>query len=106
MRQYAVRILYAATGGPPTEHDGRYVVSWNPHTRVDKLDIVTTNGPSEARLWTNNRDCFAEWKTISNVQPKRPDGKPNRPLTAMSIQIEPWEDSLDLPGYVGGDEQP
>jgi hypothetical protein len=83
-----VRVLCAADGSP-TPHDGRYVVDWNAHTKAGVIDISTTGLIDCARRFENN-DEFVEWGTISNVQAKRPwDGKPNRPLTALSVESLP-----------------
>jgi len=34
-------------------------------------------------------DAMIFWGTQSNTVPLRPDGKPNKPLTALSIEVEP-----------------
>lgn len=34
--------------------------------------------------WAAGMDC---WKLVSKTRPKRPDGRPNRPLSAHTIEI-------------------
>ena len=81
-----IRVLSRADGGV-SPHDGRYVVSWNPHTRAGVLELTSTADLAEARHFPFP-DVFDTWKTISNRQPLRPwDGKPNRPLTGIHIEI-------------------
>lgn len=81
-----VRVVGRADGGQ-TPHDGRYVVNWNPHTAAGILELTSTDNIEEARHfpWP---EVFDEWKAISGVEPKRPwDGRPNRPLTGVHIEI-------------------
>lgn len=87
---YVVRVLEAAGGGD-TPHDGRYVVRWNPHTLAGTLSLTSTANVAIARRFTRE-EAFAEWKAISRLQPTRPwDGKPNRPLSGVTIEIIPVE---------------
>lgn len=81
-----VRVVQRADGSS-TPHDGRYVVSWNPHTKAGVLELTSTTDLAEATHfpWP---DVFDQWKTVSKRQPTRPwDGKPNRPLTGVTIEI-------------------
>lgn len=89
--QVLVRVLGAADGSK-TPHDGRYVESWNPHTMAGVLDLDSTADKSRAKRF-DSREVFTEWRTVSNVQPERPwDGRPNRPLTGLNIDIFKAED--------------
>lgn len=81
-----VRVVGLANGGV-SPHDGRYVVSWNPHTPAGMLELTSTANLAEARHfpWP---DVFDQWKTISKREPIRSwDGKPNRPLTGITLEI-------------------
>ena len=81
-----VRVISRADGGD-TPHDGRYVVSWNPHTRAGVLELTSTANLAEARHFLFP-DALDTWKAVSKRQPTRPwDGKPNRPLTGVTIEI-------------------
>jgi hypothetical protein len=82
-----VRIVGAADGVTVTPHDGRFLVAWNPHTKAGTLELTSTADPRKAaRL--ELAAILEQWRTQSRKQPLRPwDGKPNRPLTAVTIEI-------------------
>lgn len=81
-----VKIIGAANG-TPTPHDGRYVVSWNPHTRYGVLECVSTDDIAKATRFDGAHDALDRYLTISSVQSRRPDGEANRPLRALTIEI-------------------
>ena len=84
-----VRVLASADGGP-NPHAGRYVLSWDPHTRFGTLAVTSTDDPRAARLFADAGQVHREWRMISKAQPWRPnDRKPNRPLTGITVEIEP-----------------
>lgn len=43
----------------------------------------------DALTFATREEAFACWQAQSETLPKRPDGKPNRPLTAYSVSIYP-----------------
>jgi hypothetical protein len=66
---------------------GQYLVS---------MDFEAFNGRGFARYSSQIEDAkkFASpaealefWRTTSKINPKRPDGRPNRPLTSTTIEI-------------------
>lgn len=106
---------------PPTESEGRRFVPYRPHvpvvlrvyattdlgylpepTWLAGFDVEAHDGRGEAS-YTNDReeayrfvdahDAMREWRRIPTVRRTRPDGRPNRPLTALTVGIEP----ADLP---------
>lgn len=82
-----VKVIGAADGRTCTPHDGRYVVSWNPHTRAGTLELTSTGDKTKARRF-NGMTAFEEWRMISRVQSQRPwDGQPNRPLTGITCEF-------------------
>lgn len=85
-----VRIV-GAVGDIATPHDGHFLMDWNPHTEYGHLEVYSTAIKYKAKRFAEAKDALDEWNTVSNVQPTRPDGKPNRPLTALSILIEKEE---------------
>jgi hypothetical protein len=79
--------IVGAADGRPTPHDGRYVVAWSPHTMAGDLKLTSTDDITKARRFSV-LEAMSEWRAISRVQATRPwDGKPNRPLTGITIQI-------------------
>jgi hypothetical protein len=54
-------------------HDGRGFASF-------------TDDPAKAMRFTDISEAVTAWRTQSKVRPLREDGKPNRPLTAFSME--------------------
>ena len=88
--RYAMQIVGLVSGGV-TPFDGEFVKEYDPNR--DGVDpngdpmlahIVTTPDISEAIHMT-----FVEfhelWTKVDERTPIRPDGKPNRPLTAFTV---------------------
>lgn len=77
------------------EHANQWVVSMDPD--VSDTDpptyptgfLVTTSDPAEALLFPSFRQAANYWMKQSAAVPLRPDGQPNRPMTAYSVTIEP-----------------
>lgn len=60
-----------------------------PRHRTGVCDL--TDDLAEALRFPTKEAAFAAWRQQSTVMPLRPDGKPNRPLTAYSMTIEEVE---------------
>ena len=90
-RLYGAGVLVRVVGTPSgqvTPHDGRFVVSWNPHTEFGVAELVTSDDHNAARVFADAAEVLGEYSTTSSVEPRRPtDGEPNRPLTAFTIEI-------------------
>jgi hypothetical protein len=54
-------------------HNGRGLVEW-------------TASPLRALRFGSMPEAFTLWRMQSNVQPRRADGRPNRPLTAYNVE--------------------
>jgi hypothetical protein len=52
-----------------------------------------TDDPRDGLRFDNMAAAFECWKRQSTVQPLRPDGRPNRPLTAYTITFETVPDA-------------
>lgn len=63
----------------------RYLKSFWPDRRDGHGEIVFTDDPTEARRFESFAAVMECWKSQSKVRPLRPDGRPNRPLTAFTI---------------------
>ena len=59
-------------------HDGRGTVEMTPD-------------PAQAMTFDNAMAVLECWRSVSETRPFRPDGKPNRPLTAFSVEPRPLE---------------
>jgi hypothetical protein len=66
----------------------RYLKSFDPDAFFGRGHIVETRDIRQAKRFVDLGSLFTEWKRQSNIKPLRPDGKPNRPLTAYSMTPE------------------
>jgi hypothetical protein len=85
-----VKILLLETAaGYPTEFDNSWVVEYDPSVRnpdgsYDGGLLRTTKDISEAREFASPEEAFAYWRQEYGL---RPDGRPNRPLTAWTVEV-------------------
>ena len=84
--QKVIKILGLVNGGV-TPFDGQYVVAWDPSRDV-LVSLQTTSDVDKATRYTVE-GAFELWRAVDPRDPVRPDGKPNRPLTAFSVEICP-----------------
>jgi hypothetical protein len=100
-KEFVIRLVQRA--GPiamddsPPDLEGLYLESFDPEYR-DPDDVTTpawfvgqalwTDDPARARRFDQAMDAWRCYTTVSTTQPTRPDGKPNRPLTAFTILVE------------------
>ena len=63
-----------------------WLKSFDANARQGRGAIRTTKHRQEAQRFKSFEAVMACWKTESTVAPFRPDEKPNRPLTAFTIQ--------------------
>lgn len=90
-----IRIVGLINGGG-SAFDGQYVVEYDPgrdgiepSTGFPMLCyLVTTPDINQATRYTRVA-AMELWRSIDPRYPVRPDGKPNRPLTAFTVEVEP-----------------
>jgi hypothetical protein len=63
-----------------------YLRSFDPDGWGGRGDIRVTQDIAKAKPFASIEELFAEWKRPSTIVPLRDDGKPNRPLTAYTMQ--------------------
>jgi hypothetical protein len=70
--------------------EGKIKTSWlkkfDPNAHNGRGAIWMTKDRAEAKRFDSFAAVMECWKTQSTLVPVRPDGKPNRPLTAFTIQ--------------------
>lgn len=54
----------------------------------------TTNDPLTAKRYDSHGEAFEEWRRTSKVRPKRGDGRPNRPMTALTVEFLTLADAI------------
>jgi hypothetical protein len=79
--------------------DGQFLVEYDPaRDGVDPLGrpmvahLVTSPSRAAALRFTDPTDAFELWRSVDPRDPVRPDGRPNRPLTAFTITVVPEEE--------------
>jgi hypothetical protein len=72
-------------GGPER---GQYLEWADPDANNGMGDDRWTSDIDKAKKFATFADATACWQAQSVVNPIRPDGKPNRPLTAWSVCVE------------------
>ena len=106
MTEYVLRLIHAeggdvvATGNPNATVDlalaaaaghmrfGNYLKWADVEAFEGRGDAVFTSKIANAQRFATFEAATEFWKQQSKTRPLRPDGKPNRPLTAFNVTIE------------------
>lgn len=84
---YIIRLMGLADGRK-TRYDGLYLKSSDVDANDGRGSIEAVHDPRDAMRFKSLDQVFDYWRRQSNTVPFRPDGKPNRPLTAFNISPE------------------
>lgn len=68
-------------GGEPVE---AWLETYDPEAYDGRGSVTATTDPARAKRFETIDAALEEWRRQSVVRPRRPDGKPNRPLTAFT----------------------
>lgn len=49
--------------------------------------ITLTTNVEWAMTWDTLAEAMAAWNTVCAQRPRRPDGRPNKPLTALTVEV-------------------
>lgn len=79
-----------ADGRP--KFNGQFLVAYDPEALGGMGSFVWSSDVSQAMQFSDAGEAFKLWTSIPVSRPVRPDGKPNKPLTAFTISVE------DAPG--------
>ena len=88
MSRHVIRIIGFANG-TPCPYAEKFVKAMNFDAHDGRGHLETTPDIAKAKKFPNFASALRFWKTQSSAKPWRPDGKPNRPLTATDVWIEP-----------------
>ena len=79
---------------------GEYIAGYDPDWQPDPLPLGSppwhcgrvdwTTDPAKALQFVHADDAIDLWRSQSTKHPIRGDGRPNRPLTAHTILLDPW----------------
>ena len=81
-----IRLVSPARGGT-SPSDGHYIMAFDPDGHGGRGDLRTTGDPGKAKRFDSPADAREFWRQRSSIQPLRADGKPNRPLTAFTVEV-------------------
>ena len=79
----------------PAELDGQYLKSFDHDGSGGVGYGEGTFDPNEALQFDTQMDALEFWRKPSSVRPLRPDGEPNRPLTASTVEFVPLSRALE-----------
>jgi hypothetical protein len=88
-KRYAIQIVdqgnvQMSSGARPP---GQYIKSFDPEAYDGRGDAEGTFDKREALTFTTGEDALNFWRQQSKTRPLREDGRPNRPLTAFTVEI-------------------
>lgn len=89
----AIRVLAANQHRVP--QGGVWLVSADVDAFDGRGDVAFSTDPAEAMTFASIREAMAFWKQPSTVRPYRPDGKPNRPISALTIEVVAVPEAAD-----------
>ena len=58
------------------------------HSKPPADSVVLTIYRSQAMRFADKATALEAWRGVNQVDPVRPDGKPNRPLSAYTVELE------------------
>ena len=68
---------------------GQYLESYDPEAYDGRGSATWTNDLAKAMRFDGLTAAMNEWRRRSTKRRVRPDGKPNRPLTAFNVEPRP-----------------
>jgi hypothetical protein len=84
---YRIKLIGRADG-IASVRDGKWLVSCDVDARDGAGEIMYSPIEDMARTFESAGDAMAYWQRTSTVHPVRlSDGKPNKPLTAYTVEI-------------------
>lgn len=67
--------------------EGQYLMAFDLEAHQGQGMVDFTRDQARARRWADMAAFHADYKSVPLARPLRPDGKPNRPLTATTWEI-------------------
>ncbi len=74
--------------GGGRDPSGQYLRDYDPEAHGGMGEARWTADPAKARVFASFGEAFECWRQVPRSRPRRPDGKPNRPLTAYTVRFE------------------
>ncbi|HEY6415281.1 MAG TPA: hypothetical protein VIX41_03555 [Acidimicrobiales bacterium] len=95
MTRFRIRCMGLAgtvTAGPGGSPDGQLLRSYDPEAHDGRGWADWTLLESEAITFPTPDEAWRYIMREPTARPRRPDGRPNRPLTAFHLLVEPVEE--------------
>jgi hypothetical protein len=87
--RYVIRLLsIAGCRALRAPELGGYIKSFDAEAN-DGMGAVRTGSIEDALVFDTKHSAILFWQQSPKCRPLRPDGKPNRPLTAYDVEIAP-----------------
>lgn len=83
-----IGIYVLGVAGMPELNQRGWIAS-HADTPDGRGETVLTEERTRAKTFANAGEAFEFWRQQSKTVPLRPDGRPNRPLTAYTVEILP-----------------
>jgi hypothetical protein len=90
-----MRCLGFASGGGPVD---QYLAAFDPEAGDGWGDATFTDALADAMRFADVAEAYRFLGTRPAARPIRPDGKPNRPLTAFTMTFDHVPDAVPDPG--------
>jgi hypothetical protein len=87
MKSVVIRALGFANG-MPCPHENEWLKNFDHEAFNGQGHGVFTDRIEHALRFAAKNAPLAFWNKQSTVRPLRPDGRPNKPLTALTVEIE------------------
>ena len=87
MAEHMIRVVGTAFGAFPPGTPTLLVSGFDPDAKAGFGAISMTNDPDLALRFPSVGEATEFYRRQSKTRPFRPDGEPNRPMTAFSIEV-------------------
>jgi hypothetical protein len=81
--------LYEMTYGPEPAPPGAWLADYDPDADGGRGRWSFSIDPAKAMRFASNIAAIQTWRLVSESRPVRSDGKPNRPLTCLTVITDP-----------------
>lgn len=100
--KYVMRILGVTNYVPPVNLDKTpcYLHKCDIEAHNGRGSVEFCFGKKQAMKFNSVKEVFELWRKESTVRPRRPDGKPNRPISALTMAVELYDENA---GPTNGD---
>lgn len=88
MSGHVIACVALAGSGPPVP-EGSLLASYDPEAHAGQGEAFWTRDPSLAHVFPTAAAAWECWRQVPKARPVREDGRPNRPLTAFTIEVRP-----------------